>query len=66
MMILNAFYDAASKEEIADEPLVVAGLVSTEEQWVAFERAWNRMPIRSENIRVGRAKRMNVDAFQRS
>ncbi len=41
-MKLIAFYDASSHEQVTDQPLVVAGIVSTEMQWREFECAWNR------------------------
>lgn len=41
-MTLIAFYDASSHEKATEQPLVVAGIVSAEEQWIEFEDAWNR------------------------
>jgi hypothetical protein len=38
--VFTAYYDAASKEEATDSPLVVAGFVATEAGWIEFERAW--------------------------
>ena len=39
-MVFNVFYDASSQETEESNPLVVAGLASTQEQWSEFERAW--------------------------
>lgn len=42
-MIYTAYYDASSKEEKVDAPLVVAGIASTEEKWIQFEDDWTRV-----------------------
>ena len=42
-MVFNLFYDASSQETVELDPLVVAGLVSTQEGWHEFERGWNRL-----------------------
>ena len=42
-MVFNLFYDASSQETVEPDPLVVAGLVSTQEGWYEFERGWNRV-----------------------
>lgn len=42
-MAFNIFYDASSQENVESEPLVAAGLVSSQEGWIEFERAWNRL-----------------------
>lgn len=42
-MILIAYYDASSHEGDESEPLVVAGLLATQESWVEFDRAWSQV-----------------------
>ena len=42
-MVFNLFYDASSQETVEPDPLVVAGIVSTQEGWYEFERGWNRV-----------------------
>ena len=37
-MVFNLFYDASSQETVEPDPLVVAGIVSTQEGWYEFER----------------------------
>jgi hypothetical protein len=40
MVIWTAYYDTAGRDDEADS-LVVTGLISTEQKWTRFERAWN-------------------------
>jgi hypothetical protein len=39
-MIYTGYYDASSKEEIVQAPLVVAGLGASEAKWIEFEPSW--------------------------
>jgi hypothetical protein len=39
-MGLTAYYDAASHEKKVDSPLVVAGILATDEAWTEFHRGW--------------------------
>jgi hypothetical protein len=39
-MLFRGYFDAASKEEFPDQPLVIAGTVATETGWAEFNRAW--------------------------
>ena len=38
-----AYYDASSKEEVSDRPLVVAGLLADQPHWEEFDREWERV-----------------------
>lgn len=37
---ITAYYDASSKEEVADRPMVVVGIAATVDQWERLERDW--------------------------
>lgn len=42
-MVFTAYYDASSKEEEVNKPLVVAGVAATEDRWTQFESDWKRV-----------------------
>jgi hypothetical protein len=42
-MVYTAYYDASSKEEAVNTPLVVAGIAATEDKWIQFESDWKRV-----------------------
>jgi hypothetical protein len=42
-MVYTAYYDASSKEEIVDVPLVLDGIAASEAKWVQFEAVWSRV-----------------------
>jgi hypothetical protein len=37
---ITSYYDACSKEEVRDRPMVLAGVVATEGNWTRFEERW--------------------------
>lgn len=37
---ITCYYDASSKEEVLDKPLVLAGIAATEAKWTQFEEKW--------------------------
>jgi len=42
MVMYSTYYDASGSQNLADKPLVVVGLLSTEEKWLKCEREWDQ------------------------
>ena len=48
MVMYSAYYDASSDQAALDDPLVIAGLVSTVDRWTRFEVEWSEVLARPE------------------